>query len=99
MRPKRSDGNHEPTSDILRRRLAHFGLDQAAQAAWICTVANRFSHGRFEAVRFRNNTLVLKAPNAIVASELRLTKHPLLIEIRTALKWPEDRPLTLTIRL
>ncbi len=89
----------EDLSRILGRRLRSRGLGQASEAAQICAVANRLSRGRFEAIRFRDNRLTLRAINALVAQELRFELAQLTEQIRQALHWAESRSLLITITL
>jgi len=81
----------ESIGDILARRLKHYGLGQAAQAAHICAIAKKLSKGDFEPVSFKNGILKIKVASPEKAHLLHLKRGKIISEINHKLgrKWVE----------
>lgn len=93
----RRASDDESIGASLARRLRAMGMGRPAEAAFICQQADTLAAGRFQAIMYRNNTLTLRAINAIVAHELRMGVDELQREIHTKLGWPAERVLRIRI--
>ncbi len=94
-------GNNQSESmgEIVRRRLGSKGLHQVAYAAQICFIANELAAGRYEAVRYREGVLTLRASNAVVLDELTLDAHQLTQTIKHRLGWSVEKSLRIRLVL
>lgn len=81
----------ESVGDILARRLKHYGLGRAAQAAHVCGVARKLSEGEFEPVSFRNGILKIRVDSNVRAHLLRLKQGKIISAVNDELgrKWVE----------
>jgi hypothetical protein len=81
----------ESIGDILARRLKHYGLGRAAQAAHICAVAKKLSKGEFEPVSFRSGILKISVDSSARAHLLRLKQGKIISAVNHELgrKWVE----------
>lgn len=87
----------ESIGEILARRLRQSGLEGPVRAAQICALANTESQGRYQAIRFRDGTLTLRAANSIVAHELRLAAGELAAKLKNRLGWPSEYKLRVRV--
>ncbi len=83
----------EKIQDILKRRLAHYGLDKAAAAARVCAVAKEVGEahvssagGKFEVISFKNGVLKIAVKSIAAAHMIRLRQKTLILKINEELK-------------
>lgn len=93
----REQSSSESLEQSLRRRLRQLGMSAPVEAAWVCQQITKLSGGRFEAIRFRNDTITLKATNALVAHELRYEQLRLTTDFKKALGWSDERVLRIRV--
>ena len=89
----------ERFDQILSRRLNQTGLRRIASAAYVCVVANELAKGRYEALKFQDGVLTVRATNAIVAQELRMELAQLSTELRLRLHLSDDKKFEIRITL
>lgn len=89
----------ESIDDIVRRRLRSRGLGSIAQAAHVCLVADRQAAGRYQAVRYKNGQLVLRATSAAALADLRMGIDALTASIKKELGWSADQALHIRLTL
>jgi hypothetical protein len=94
-----SPDSFESIGKGLYRQLQRKGLSQAAEAAYVCAMANQLAAGRFEAVRWQAGRLTIVAPNSLVAHELGFAKLDLIKDLKAKLHWTESTPLSISIRV
>jgi len=78
----------ENIKNILKRRLAHYGLTRQAEAAQVCAAAAAVAAGEFEPVSFRAGTLKLRVPSPEQGHLLRLREKELIGKINEHLDTP-----------
>ena len=94
-----SSDSFESIGRGLFRQLQRKGLSGAAEAAYICAMANQLANGRFEAVRWQAGRLTILAPNSLLAHELGFAKLDLIKDLKVKLRWAESAPLSIIIRV
>lgn len=89
----------EPIKFSMKRRLNQRGLARLANAAHICAIANRFADGRYEAIKFSDGLLVLRAANAVVLADLRPEVYQLTQRLKGELNWPANQRFEVRLTL
>ena len=78
--------SNENFSDVLARRLKHYGLDRAAIAAMVCAAADNVGKGKFQSISFRTGALKIRVGSEAQAHLLRLREKFYILKINEKLK-------------
>ncbi len=70
---------------LLRQRLAHYGLGKQYDASIVCSVANKVSDGRFDAISFREGILKVRVGSAARAHIVRMNQDSIISKINEEL--------------
>jgi len=87
----------ENIKNILRRRLAHYGLTRQAEAAQVCAASATVAAGEFEVVSFRAGTLKVRVSSPEQGHLLRLRERGLVEQVNLKLGQPLVKKLTVII--
>lgn len=72
-------------TEVLSKRLAHYGLANSLNSTRICEIANKACEGDFKSISYKDGVLKVACPNNTKAHLVSLNKRSLMRKINNNL--------------